>query len=58
MLVPAEIAVSPTDMGSGVGLNACFGVVATGTIPLSYQWQFNSSNIAGAWRYHRVHPTP
>jgi hypothetical protein len=45
-------------MGSGVGLNACFGVVATGTIPLSYQWQFNSSNIAGAWRYHRVHPTP
>jgi hypothetical protein len=48
VLVPAEIAVSPTDTATGMGLNASFSAVATGTAPLNYQWQFNGSNIAGA----------
>ncbi|HET7151989.1 MAG TPA: alkaline phosphatase family protein, partial [Candidatus Acidoferrum sp.] len=30
------------------GQNATFTVVATGTAPLSYQWQKNDANIAGA----------
>jgi hypothetical protein len=31
-----------------VGSNATFSVVASGTPPLAYQWQFNGSNIVGA----------
>ena len=30
------------------GANVTFNVVATGTAPLSYQWQFNGANISGA----------
>jgi hypothetical protein len=30
------------------GANACFTVSATGSGPLTYQWQFNGTNIAGA----------
>jgi alpha-tubulin suppressor-like RCC1 family protein len=48
VLVPAEIGVSPTDVTTGLGLDATFTCAATGTLPLGYQWQFNGTNIAGA----------
>ena len=48
VLVPAEVAVSPTDVTTGLGLNPTFTCTATGTLPLSYQWQFNGTNLAGA----------
>jgi hypothetical protein len=31
-----------------VGSNVTFTVVASGTQPLSYQWQFDGTNVAGA----------
>ena len=30
------------------GSNATFSVTAAGSLPLSYQWEFNSTNIPGA----------
>ncbi|HVM47015.1 MAG TPA: immunoglobulin domain-containing protein [Candidatus Acidoferrum sp.] len=48
VLVPAEIAVSPTDVTTALGQNAGFSAAGTGTPPLTYQWLFNGSNIAGA----------
>ena len=38
----------PTDQTVAAGDTANFAVTATGTTPLSYQWQFNSTSIAGA----------
>ena len=35
--------------------NATFTVVATGTAPLSYQWQHNSTNLPGAKKIGRAH---
>ncbi len=34
--------------GAGGGSNIVFRGVATGSLPLSYQWQFNQTNISGA----------
>jgi hypothetical protein len=49
---PAAVAASVTTQPTGqivtVGQAATFSVVATGTAPLSYQWQKNSVNIPGA----------
>ena len=33
---------------AAIGETAVFGVVAKGSLPLTYQWQFNSNNISGA----------
>ena len=46
--VPPSIVSQPQDQAVNRGSNATFAVTATGTAPLSYQWRFNSSSIAGA----------
>jgi len=42
-----EITTQPSDQAVLAGQTATFHIVATGTGPLSYQWQFNGVNIAG-----------
>jgi len=42
------ITTQPANQTVTVGATAIFGVVATGTAPLSYQWQKNGANIGGA----------
>lgn len=46
--VAPGIATQPADQKVTVGQPATFSAVATGTVPLSYQWQENSANISGA----------
>jgi hypothetical protein len=45
---PPSITTEPLSQTVNVGQTATFTVVATGTAPLSYQWQKNGANIAGA----------
>ena len=42
------VTTQPVNQTVTAGQAATFSVVATGTAPLSYQWQKNGSNIAGA----------
>jgi Immunoglobulin domain/Immunoglobulin I-set domain len=42
------IITQPANQTVTAGQTATFSVVATGTAPLSYQWQLNGSNISGA----------
>jgi hypothetical protein len=46
--VVPTIATQPTSLTVTAGQTATFTVVAAGTAPLSYQWQKNGVNIAGA----------
>ncbi|MGC1619463.1 MAG: hypothetical protein WA765_13320 [Candidatus Acidiferrum sp.] len=46
--VAPTITTQPTNQTVTVGQTAAFSGVATGTTPLSYQWQKNSANITGA----------
>lgn len=46
--VAPTIATQPASATVTVGQTATFTVVATGTAPLSYQWQKNQTNISGA----------
>jgi PKD repeat protein len=39
-----------------LGQNASFNVVASGTAPLAYQWQFNGTNLPGATATNFVRP--
>jgi hypothetical protein len=48
MGVAPVITFQPTNQMVFVGNNATFSVTAGGTTPLSYQWNFNGTNIAGA----------
>jgi len=43
-----SITVQPADLSVTVGAPAAFSVSASGTPPLSYQWQRNGANISGA----------
>ena len=43
-----SITTQPASQSVTAGQTATFAVVATGTAPLSYQWQKNSVNISGA----------
>jgi len=43
-----SISTHPADQTVATGQTATFSVVATGTAPLTYQWQKNSMNIPGA----------
>ncbi|MDB6121748.1 MAG: hypothetical protein JWQ71_741 [Pedosphaera sp.] len=43
---PPAIAAQPQSQTSFVGSNVIFSVTATGTAPLSYQWQFGGTNVA------------
>ena len=45
---PPAITTQPVSQTNIVGTTACFSVTASGTPPLSYQWNFNGTNIAGA----------
>jgi hypothetical protein len=45
---PPGIIAQPTNTSVTVGQSATFGVTATGTAPLSYQWQTNAVNVPGA----------
>ena len=42
------LATQPANQTVSLGGTATFGVTATGTTPLAYQWQKNASNIYGA----------
>ena len=42
------ISSQPVSITSGIGCNVSFSVTATGTEPLSYQWQKNNADIPGA----------
>src|SRR5205823_4838483 len=46
--VTPTITTQPTNQTVTAGQTATFAVTATGTAPLSYQWQKNSANISGA----------
>ena len=46
--VAPSITTQPSNQSVTVGQTATFSVIATGTAPLSYQWQKNSANISGA----------
>ncbi len=48
VVLPARIVAQPTDVTVGIGMPAQFNVTASGTAPLSYQWEFNGTNIDGA----------
>jgi len=43
-----SITTQPANQTVNAGQTATFSVTATGTLPLSYQWQENGSDIAGA----------
>jgi hypothetical protein len=45
---PATVLAAPQNITVVVGSNATLSVVASGTAPLTYQWRFNGTNIAGA----------
>ncbi|MGC1368103.1 MAG: immunoglobulin domain-containing protein, partial [Candidatus Acidiferrum sp.] len=47
-VVAPTITSQPANESVVVGQTATFSVVATGTAPLSYQWQKNGANISGA----------
>ena len=46
--IAPSITTQPANQTVNAGQTASFSVVATGTTPLSYQWQENGSNISGA----------
>lgn len=41
------VAVSPNSVGAGLGTDVTFTAAASGTGPLSYQWQFQGTNLPG-----------
>ena len=46
--VPPSITTQPGSQTVTAGQTATFSVVATGTTPMTYQWQKNGANISGA----------
>ncbi len=42
---PANVVTDPQDQSVFVGQSASFGVIASGSPPLSYQWYYNSSSL-------------
>ncbi len=46
--LPPSITSQPSNQTVTAGQTATFSIVATGTAPLTYQWQKNLANIAGA----------
>ncbi|MGC9035951.1 MAG: immunoglobulin domain-containing protein, partial [Verrucomicrobiia bacterium] len=46
--IPPSIAIEPRSFQVIQGTNVTFEVIAFGTLPLYYQWQFNGTNISGA----------
>jgi endonuclease/exonuclease/phosphatase family metal-dependent hydrolase len=60
VIVPPTIVTQPLAQAVSQGANATFTVAADGTPPLAYQWQFGSTNIAGATTntYTRMNAQP
>ena len=48
VLAPPVITTQPQSKNAAVGTSTSLKVVATGTAPLRYQWQFNGTNLRGA----------
>jgi O-glycosyl hydrolase len=48
LVLPPVITLDPTNQTVLVGATVTFSVAANGTPPLSYQWQFNGTNLEGA----------
>ncbi|MGO8675015.1 MAG: beta strand repeat-containing protein, partial [Limisphaerales bacterium] len=48
LLIPPAIVTQPASQSVTAGANVGFSVTASGTAPLSYQWQFNGANLSGA----------
>jgi hypothetical protein len=48
VLVPPGITLQPTNQTVLAGATVNFSAAASGTTPLSYQWQFNNTNLDGA----------
>jgi hypothetical protein len=48
VLLPPSITAHPDSQSVRAGSNAVFSVLATGSPPLAYQWQFNGADISGA----------
>ena len=46
--LPPTITAQPTNQTVLVGAAANFGITVSGTLPLSYQWSFDGTNIIGA----------
>src|SRR5205814_1323732 len=46
--VPPSISTQPQSQTNVQGSDVTFNVSASGTVPLFYQWRFNTSNIGGA----------
>ncbi|MGD0743650.1 MAG: immunoglobulin domain-containing protein [Verrucomicrobiota bacterium] len=44
--IPPTITLQPTNQAVTVTSNVTFAVTATGTVPLSYQWQFKTNDLA------------
>jgi hypothetical protein len=55
--VAPTITTQPANQTVTLGQAATFSLVATGTAPLSYQWQKNGANIAGATSASYTTPT-
>jgi sugar lactone lactonase YvrE len=51
------ISVQPQNVTASVGASVSFSVTATGDAPLSYQWQRNGADLAGATGAQYVLPT-
>ena len=52
-----EIVVPPASQVVTNGARVTFGITATGTLPIVYQWQFNGSNMPGATNASLVLPS-
>jgi hypothetical protein len=48
VLVPPSISTQPQSQTVKAGSNVAFSVVASGTLPLGFQWRLNGTNLAGA----------
>src|SRR5262249_12004575 len=46
--IPPAISAQPQSRTNILGTTAVFSVLAGGTTPLSYQWQFNGASVASA----------
>ena len=47
--IPASISSQPTNVSICAGANTTFSITATGSAPLSYQWQVNTTGAGGPW---------
>jgi outer membrane protein assembly factor BamB len=48
VVLPPKITQQPVPHVGAVGANASFSVTATSSVPVTYQWRFNGTNLPGA----------